>query len=272
MRITKVINVKDHLEEVKSILSERYEAKKIAHGVQFRLDGGIVSLYTSGKLVFQGDDTAFQTLVSLLPHEEGTSLEFPSIGCDEAGKGEYLGPMVVACVWIDSSEEYTHLRDLGLMDSKEIGKRLPTVYEELKKIVGKHIKVTYKMLTPIEFDRAYIHSGNIARILDWMYVGAIYRLPPASHIIVDQYSTKMLLGELVKNVVSQVRAERFYHVAAASVVAKMIYDKWVSENVPPEVRDVLKMNHVSIDERKKVLAGRDISRWVKNAFKSEKIR
>ncbi|MFE8257738.1 hypothetical protein RKS52_25035, partial [Salmonella enterica subsp. enterica serovar 1,4,[5],12:i:-] len=45
----------------------------------------------------------------------------PRIGIDEAGKGEYLGPLVVAGVRLAGAAEDLRLRELGVRDSKALG-------------------------------------------------------------------------------------------------------------------------------------------------------
>ncbi len=270
-KITRTVNVKENLEEVISSLKERYPVKSIPYGMQFMTDKGVVSVYTSGKLVYQGEEEGlYEVFRLIMPDEESSNMIFPGIGCDEAGKGEYLGPLVVSCVWVRDGKTYRNLQGQGFMDSKHVNKnRLFDLYEWLKKADEKFLKVSYVLYTPRQFDIAYERMGNIARILDHMYVEAILKLPLSNRVIIDRYSKGALIDRFIKNAILEVGAEKYFHVAAASVVAKVIYEKWVEHYVPKDVADILRQSHVSINERKRTLSGIDISRWVKNAFKTQ---
>ena len=269
MNITRVIDVSLFKDKLIEKMTALYGGKHIPHGIQFKMPWGTVNIYSSGKLVYQGSEEGFKEITSLFPLSVEEEVQFPSIGCDEAGKGEYLGPIVVSCVWVRNKDMYFQLRDRGFMDSKKLGDRKEELYTFLKGTLGNNLKVGYKLLTPPEFDRAYAHSGNIARILDFMYTDVIYRLPEAESVLIDQYSSGMLLPRFVRKSMAVSGAEKYFHVGAASVVARVIYDKWVRKNVPDEVISVLGKSHVSINDRKKAVSGIDISRWVKNAFKSD---
>ena len=75
--------------------------------------------YTSGKIVSSGPraEAAVQTAVlSLSPESSSVAM---TIGSDEAGKGEWLGPMVIAAVAL-TPKQSRMLQSLGVMDSKEV--------------------------------------------------------------------------------------------------------------------------------------------------------
>jgi ribonuclease HIII len=271
--ITRTINVKRHLDKVLEVLKDKYPSKTIPYGIQFRTENGIVNIYTSGKMVYQGEEAGLEKILQLTTiFEDENSLVFPGVGCDEAGKGEYLGPLVVSCVWVKDRQVYGDLQGRGFMDSKDISKkRLFDLYKWLKETDGHGLKVSYMLYTPEQFDRIYARMGNIARMLDYMYVGTLLKLPLSNQIIIDRYSKGALVDQFIKNIVLETGAEKYFHVAAASVVAKVIYEKWVEQYVPKEIADILRQSHVSINERKRVLSGIDINRWVKNAFKTNNV-
>jgi len=120
-----VIKVKaEDLKQVeKLILESKHAFSDITKGEYeaFRIlfAGESVIAYTSGKIVSGGPraQAIVQTAVqSLAPNSTESGLV---IGSDEAGKGEWLGPMVVAAVALTPTQSRM-LQSLGIMDSKEI--------------------------------------------------------------------------------------------------------------------------------------------------------
>lgn len=101
----------------------------------------IVTLYESGKVMFQGisadiDANMWKDLERSINHrdidtetdkkekkkEEEKDLRFinvPTIGSDETGTGDYFGPVVVAATYV-GKEHFNLLQDLGVRDSKKI--------------------------------------------------------------------------------------------------------------------------------------------------------
>ena len=280
-RINKVIDIKDAVKKVVDCLSEKFYSKDIPYATQFKLDEGVVNVYNTGKLVYQGselgweqfhkilDDCYSKAGIDVVPHD----IKFPFIGCDEAGKGEFLGPLVVSCVWVKDKMLYKELWKQGVRDSKDLTKsslwKLYSFIDNLKK-ERDCISVSHVVLHPGEFDHAYNVMKNIARILDFMYMDAILRLPLSKMIVVDRFSPRALLNNFIPSVMLVERAEKYVPVAAASIVAKTLYEKWIEENVPEDVAEVLRRSDLSIDRKKNIIGDKDISRWVKNAFKSTK--
>src|SRR5947209_7713639 len=102
-------------------------------------DGIRVTLYESGKLLLQGkradevraELAAFELFAPPGPRGGGAAAggsgggkaaaaPGPLIGTDEAGKGDYFGPLVVAAAYVDE-RSWGELRALGVRDSKTIG-------------------------------------------------------------------------------------------------------------------------------------------------------
>jgi ribonuclease HIII len=111
--------------------------REIDYATQYRLEHGAESVrlnvYTTGKVVAQGPSSGLKDLLDgrlaarkgadarearpgSRPAFDGT----PRVGIDEAGKGDYFGPLVVAGVRIAGKREAEELQNLGVRDSKTL--------------------------------------------------------------------------------------------------------------------------------------------------------
>src|SRR5690606_16239466 len=91
-----------------------------------RAEGVVVTCYHSGKLVVQGsglDAFLARHLPDLATAEPAAPDPLPmagvTLGSDEAGKGDYFGPLVVAAVCV-APEQEARLRAAGITDSKKL--------------------------------------------------------------------------------------------------------------------------------------------------------
>jgi ribonuclease HIII len=94
------------------------------------------------------------------------------IGTDEAGKGDYFGPLVVAAVWADEELEAL-LRGQGVKDSKlltdAVCKKLAREIEQL----CPHEVVT---IFPAKYNALIERMQNLNRLLGWAHARAIESL------------------------------------------------------------------------------------------------
>src|ERR1051326_3847239 len=140
------------------------DEKAIQSGYQLTVSDGAskipVALYTTGKALIQGKESPLRSELqawwngrqnnparSAAPAiAQSALMETPAvsslakfagtarIGCDESGKGDYFGPLVMAAVYVDGQSE-TRLQSLGARDSKTLtDARMLTMAEEIKKI------------------------------------------------------------------------------------------------------------------------------------------
>ena len=88
-----------------------------------------IAAYSSGKLVVQGKGTGdfveFLLEPQILKEDAfaGMIAEtefFPHAGLDESGKGDFFGPLVIACVFVEDRAAAEKLASLGVRDSKAI--------------------------------------------------------------------------------------------------------------------------------------------------------
>jgi ribonuclease HIII len=150
----------------------------------------------------------------------------PRVGIDEAGKGDYFGPLVVAGVRITGQEVAEELQKLGVRDSKMLGVAATRpMADRILETVGLQ-NVCVVVLSPREYEARRSVAGNINKLLDEVDAEIIGKLrDEVEVIVVDQYATsawerlKAFVPEGVRLEV-RTRAEDDAAVAAASIMAR----------------------------------------------------
>lgn len=168
------------------------------------------------------------------------------IGSDEAGKGEWLGPLTIAAVAL-SGEQSLYLVTQGVMDSKKL--RLQTILE-LSKIIGSSC-LGYHVVTisPISFNRlmkevkregrslndilAWGHARAIADVLEELVTKGISGKIKLSIDMFDKIKTEERLRRVLDlkkfDVSHHPKAESETPVAAASIMARSVRELWIDE-------------------------------------------
>ncbi len=190
---------------------------------RLRLDNSIITIYNSGSIVFGGKETEeAKKLVAFLVSRETDRT--PRIGCDEAGKGEFVGPLVLACIYGDENA-INKLIEMQVKDSKKLTKkRILKLADEIKKVCHGAVSV----ITPQKYNELYEKYKNANRLMEEAYLKLIDKLIKkfkAEKIIVDKFSKtfEKKLKEKFPNKEIEVipkADEKDIVVAAASIVAK----------------------------------------------------
>ena len=167
------------------------------------------------------------------------------IGTDEAGKGDYFGPLVAAAVYVDAECRET-FSDLGITDGKKLSnRRIQNLAASIRCRYAQHIVVVEKM--PAEYNSLYAtlrrRGQNLNHLLASLHAEAIWTLAKrvgAKHALVDQFSKEDLITQYINQrtdnapslqrgaaatalgiEIKQVtKAERDIAVAAASIIAR----------------------------------------------------
>ncbi|MGT2888097.1 ribonuclease HIII [Streptococcus didelphis] len=119
-----------------------------------KYQGTTISLYSSGKLVFQGGKASqvAQELGHYSPSENSApqtkSQALPLIGSDEVGNGSYFGGIAVVASYVEP-KDHDFLRKLGVGDSKTL---TDTKIKELAPILEKAIKHKALLLSPQKYN------------------------------------------------------------------------------------------------------------------------
>ncbi|MDH2905190.1 MAG: hypothetical protein PXX82_02400 [Methanomassiliicoccales archaeon] len=197
-----------------------------------------ISVYATGTVICElsGDvysDLARDYFVSLpfnygeyARSQLGLSLPDRWTGSDEAGKGDYFGPLVVAAVCVDN-DTARELFISGITDSKRLSRlELDRLSERTFEIVGKNC-IDVICLSPATFNSLYDRMQNMNDILAWAHQKAISNVSSrnaCTAAVVDKFSTDRAVDRMKKALPGMelhaiTGGEREIAVAAASVVA-----------------------------------------------------
>lgn len=219
--------IHDYLSEMGYILS------KPAHTFfQAKKPGLSVTFYKSGKLVVSGkkssefiDDYLGPEILCSQEAEHSATDCTPKIGGDEAGKGDYFGPLCVASVYASASS-IDALVKLGIKDSKKLkDDKILVLDQEIRKLCPVEVVV----LKPETYNTLYQKMGNLNHLLAWAHCAAASNLVEKTgckEVLIDQFASPALLErffakkDLDIHLMQRVRAEEDIVVAAASMVAR----------------------------------------------------
>jgi ribonuclease HIII len=196
-----------------------------------------LSLYESGKLTIQGKDKdefiEFYIEPEILhelsyTHPENDIDLTPRMGVDEAGKGDFFGPLCIASVFAE--EKTIHeLVQMGVKDSKTLTDK--RAHELAKKI---KILCPYAIVQifPEKYNQLYEKFTNLNHLLAWGHATAIFDLYQKTHCtyaIIDQFADKKLVENAVKkkeipmHLDQRHKGEQDVVVAAASILARTAF-------------------------------------------------
>lgn len=247
-------------------------------------------MYESGKLVIAGHAPAFDEAVAIVeavrkpvapkrPPAGPTKAEpaqapsenEPHIGTDEAGKGDFFGPLVTAGVYVDERTARL-LRTLGVRDSKLVGDReLRVLATNIRNVVDEEKRAVI-VLAPKRYNELYgqmrSEGKNLNTLLAWTHTRVIedliqHGLRP-KFILSDQFGDKRYIENrlLVDTRLSGVpviqmhRAEADVAVAAASILARDAFLGWLEQAGKKLGLTVPKGASPKVIETGKLLVGR----------------
>ncbi|HLB33595.1 MAG TPA: ribonuclease HIII [Chthoniobacterales bacterium] len=208
-----------------------------------------IAVYEKGpKVLLQGrgiEDFITFTLepevtgVVQLGYEEENSPErfLPHFGVDESGKGDFLGPLVIAGVYVDKWLA-KDLRDAGICDSKKIG--TDKKIRELAAIV-RNSKAPFEriVISPQKYNQLYGSFKNLNSLLAWGHARVLENLcekvPTCSRALSDKFANERVLQRALLEkgrqlqLDQQTKAESDYAVAAASILAREGFIDWLDK-------------------------------------------
>ncbi len=163
-------------------------------------------------------------------------------GSDESGKGDYFGPLVVACCAVDE-QTAPALREMGVRDCKQMtDKAILAIGAKTRALLGPSRYATVK-INPPAYNRLYAKIRNVNRLLAWAHGTCIEELlekqPSCKRVVVDQFAaTEEPIRRALKTrgkavtVDQHHKAESDVAVAAASVVAREIFLRALIDALP----------------------------------------
>lgn len=219
------------------------------------IDGdSVVTLYESGKIVFQGKDADLASQFWIETEKmNNTKLDVKnsdkkekkqdeyidpkiynstSIGSDEVGTGDYFGPIVVTATYV-KKENINFLEELGIKDSKKM------TDEKILEVVPKIIKkIPYEslILSNKEYNTEQQNGYNMNKIKAILHNKVLFKMKnkyTCDYIIVDQFAEKYVYYNYLKEADNVVRNITFLtkgesknlSVACASVISRYIFLK-----------------------------------------------
>lgn len=155
---------------------------------------------------------------------------FPHAGTDESGKGDFFGPLVIACVFIAEKKIAESLEQAGVRDSKRI--KSDKQITKLADLIRKETRGMWSLVAigPEAYNRTYEQIGSLNRLLAWGHARALENLlekaPECNHVLSDKFGDESLIrNALMKKgrtirLEQRTRAESDIAVAAASILAR----------------------------------------------------
>lgn len=153
------------------------------------------------------------------------------IGTDESGKGDYLGPLVIAGVFLDEASG-EKLTAMGIRDSKKISDHRIV---EFARTIIKNIKkerFSIVVIGPEKYNQLYSKIGNLNTLLAWGHARAIENILSTTDCktaVADQFGNEAFIQKALMEKGKQIdliqmpKAERHVAVAAASILARDAY-------------------------------------------------
>lgn len=251
--ITKVLKVSDETKEkMIEYFSDKKREKTPPYAI-FQADEAdtVVTLYNSGKVVFQGisadiDANMWNEMERHLSGKDGLiekkeksekkdefkiPLFINSIGSDEVGTGDYFGPIVVTASYVNR-ENIDFLIELGVKDSKKM------TDIQIKKIVPQIIKkIPYKsyVFSNKEYNK-YHDNINMNKIKAILHNKVLTQLRESKnydykYIVVDQFEYPKAYYNHIKevknktdNITFLTKAEdKCLSVACSSLISRYIF-------------------------------------------------
>ena len=228
----------------------------------FQADDGdtVVTLYESGKAVFQGSDAdiASEYWIETEKINSGTAIvtnsetkkketikgekkendskyhNINSVGSDEVGTGDYFGPIVVSSCYV-TKEDVSFLDELGVMDSKKI---TDDKILKIAPLIAKRIKYKSIILNNKDYNKFHNNDFNMNKIKAILHNKVLYQMineehPDYDYIIVDEFAKEHRYYDYIKDspniqrdITFMTKAEdKCLSVACASIISRYLFLK-----------------------------------------------
>ena len=198
-----------------------------------RLPQATVSIYTSGKVLLQGEGAEkYARFFGYQVVEENRGQNFPLIGTDEVGNGSYFGGLAVVASFV-TPDQHVFLRKLGVGDSKTLTDQK---IRQIAPILKEKIQHQALLLSPSKYNEVIGDRYNAVSVKVALHNQAIYLLlqkgVQPEKIVIDAFTSaknydKYLAQEANRfsNPISlEEKAEgKYLAVAVSSVIARDLF-------------------------------------------------
>lgn len=198
-----------------------------------RLPQATVSIYTSGKVLLQGEGAEkYASFFGYQVVEENRGQNLPLIGTDEVGNGSYFGGLAVVASFV-TPDQHAFLRKLGVGDSKTLTDQK---IRQIAPILKEKIQHQALLLSPSKYNEVIGDRYNAVSVKVALHNQAIYLLlqkgVQPEKIVIDAFTSaknydKYLAQEANRfsNPISlEEKAEgKYLAVAVSSVIARDLF-------------------------------------------------
>lgn len=198
-----------------------------------KLPQATVSIYTSGKILLQGEGAEkYASFFGYQLVEENRGQNLPLIGTDEVGNGSYFGGLAVVAAFV-TSDQHDFLRKLGVGDSKTLTDQK---IRQIAPILKEKIQHQALLLSPSKYNEVIGDRYNAVSVKVALHNQAIYLLlqkgVQPEKIVIDAFTSaknydKYLAQEANRfsNPISlEEKAEgKYLSVAVSSVIARDLF-------------------------------------------------
>lgn len=198
-----------------------------------RLPQATVSIYTSGKVLLQGEGAEkYASFFGYQMVEETSGQNLPLIGTDEVGNGSYFGGLAVVASFV-TPDQHDFLRNLGVGDSKTLTDQK---IRQIAPILKEKIQHQALLLSPSKYNEVIGDRYNAVSVKVALHNQAIYLLlqkgVQPEKIVIDAFTSaknydKYLAQEANRfsNPISlEEKAEgKYLAVAVSSVIARDLF-------------------------------------------------
>ena len=198
-----------------------------------RLPQATVSIYTSGKVLLQGEGAEkYARFFGYQVVEENRGQNLPLIGTDEVGNGSYFGGLAVVASFV-TPDQHAFLRKLGVGDSKNLTDQK---IRQIAPILKEKIQHQALLLSPSKYNEVIGDRYNAVSVKVALHNQAIYLLLQKGiqpeKIVIDAFTSaknydKYLAREANRfsNPISlEEKAEgKYLAVAVSSIIARDLF-------------------------------------------------
>lgn len=198
-----------------------------------RLPQATVSIYTSGKVLLQGEGAEkYACFFGYQVVEETSGQNLPLIGTDEVGNGSYFGGLAVVASFV-TPDQHAFLRNLGVGDSKTLTDQK---IRQIAPMLKEKIQHQALLLSPSKYNEVIGDRYNAVSVKVALHNQAIYLLLQKGiqpkKIVIDAFTSaknydKYLAQEANRfsNPISlEEKAEgKYLAVAVSSIIARDLF-------------------------------------------------
>ena len=199
----------------------------------FKLPQASVSVYTSGKVLLQGE--AAENYASFFGYQVAqvtSGQNLPIIGTDEVGNGSYFGGLAVVASFV-TPDQHDFLRKLGVGDSKTLTDQK---IRQLAPLLKEKIQHQALLLSPSKYNEVIGERYNAVSVKVALHNQAVFLLlqkgVQPEKIVIDAFTSSQNYEKYLKNeanhfpnpITLEEKAEgKYLAVAVSSIIARDLF-------------------------------------------------